>query len=118
MIFKSCRIILQYHPSLAALSLFIQIKRGYKHKSGVNLAGIYQKWDKNRPAGIVSCYKWDTVIQLRSKVSTSGVAIILGEDEIYFVMITDDDSEPPRTFNFGNHALTPFKNWRENSLLS
>ena len=52
------------------------------------------------------------------KVSTSGVAIILGEDEIYFVMITDDDSEPPRTFNFGNHALTPFKNWRENSLLS
>lgn len=75
MIFKSCRIILQYHPSLAALSLFIQIKRGYKHKSGVNLAGIYQKWDKNRPAGIESCYKWDTVIPLRSKVSTSGVAI-------------------------------------------
>ena len=92
MIFKSCRIILQYHPSLAALSLFIQIKRGYKHKSGVNLAGIYQKWDKNRPAGIVSCYKWDTVIPLRSKVSTSGVAIILGEDEKYFVIITDDDS--------------------------
>ena len=43
---------------------------------------------------------------------------LLGEDEIYFVIITDDDSEPPRTFNFGNHALTPFKNWRENSLLS
>ena len=67
MIFKSCRIILQYHPSLAALSLFIQIKRGYKHKSGVNLAGIYQKWDKNRPAGIESCYKWDTVIPSRQK---------------------------------------------------
>ena len=38
------------------------------------------------------------------------------EDEIYFVMITDDDSLPSR--NFGSHALTPSKNRRENSLLS
>ena len=114
-IFKTCHVILQYHPSLAALSLFIQIKRGYKHKSGVNLAGIYHKWDKNRPAGIEFCYKWDTVIPLRSKVSTSGVAIILGEDEIYFVIITDDDSY---LLGFSTLGTMLPKNWRGNFLLS